>query len=151
MDKLFINRGADQNNRQIRRSAACLRDSFLFGIGCILLIILSQDDCWIFVGAALLAQLYGFLTFKNDRVVYDETGITLYSIWGKPFVIRWNDVLDICVIEEPLISKQLFIGRVLHIKCVDGKRQSAKSYRFPYQYYIGIDDFLSFVTSRFAN
>ena len=24
MDKLFINRGADQNNRQIRRSAACL-------------------------------------------------------------------------------------------------------------------------------
>lgn len=150
MNKTLFTKDIDSYNRQIRRSSKCLSDSFLFCIGCLFAAILIHDGRWIFVGVALIALINGFLTFRNDRVEYDIRGITLHSIWGKPFKISWNNVLNVDVIEEPLISKQFLVGRVLRITCVEGKHLRSNTYRFPYKYYIGIDGFLSFYAALFT-
>lgn len=148
MDKFIFKKDIEQPNHQIRISSSCLHGSFLFCIGCLVAVALFQEDRWIFIGLALLVLLHGLLSFRNDRITYDETGITMYSILGKPFKTSWSAILNIDVVEEPLISKQLFIGRVLRIKCKEKVGSSVTIYRFPYRYYIGIDDFLMFSKSH---
>lgn len=150
MNKTLFSKDIDSNNRQIRRCSKCLSDAFLICIGCLFAAILIHDGRWIFVGAALMILTNGILTFRNDRLEYDKSGIVMYSIWGKPFKTSWDNVINVDVIEEPLVSKQLIIGRVLRITCVEGKHLRANTYRFPYKYYIGIDGFLSFYTSLFT-
>jgi len=135
---------ANRSNQQIKRSVTCLLGTLLFCAGCLLAALLSQEDGWVFVGAGLFALIYGLLAVRNDRVKYDGTGITLYSVWGKPFHKNWSDVMNVDVVEEPLISKQLFVGRVLRIICKEKNGVCTTTYRFPYRYYIGINDFLSF-------
>lgn len=143
--KIFnLHERTDQTKQQIKRSPSSLRETALFCGVCLFIAVLLPGDRWIILTASLFALLYGYLADCNDRVTYDETGITMYSVWGKPFKKSWNDILDIDVAEEPLISKQLFVGRVLRIRCKEKKGKTSVTYRFPYRYYIGIDDFLLF-------
>ncbi|MBR7179963.1 MAG: hypothetical protein IKD27_10700 [Oscillospiraceae bacterium] len=83
------------------------------------------------------AALYIPLSLRHDRVDYDDTGITLYTIWGKPCFHPWSD-LKIDASEELLVSKQLSMGHVLRI------RTPKVTYRFSYRHYTGISEFLEF-------
>lgn len=144
MDIFIKHRLTNHCNQQIRRSVTCLLGTLMFCAGCLLAALLSQEDGWVFVGAALFALIYDLLAVRNDRVRYDDTGITLYSVWGKPFHKNWSDILNVDIVEEPLISKRLFVGRVLRIMCKEKNGACITTYRFPYRDYIGINDFLSF-------
>ena len=35
-----------------------------------------------FAVGAVFFVMYGFLTDRNDRMVYDDQGVILYTIWG---------------------------------------------------------------------
>lgn len=144
MDIFSIYNEMNQGKQQIRRPISYLYGTFLICAGCFFGAVLLQEDRWIFIGAALLALFHGLLSVRNDRLTYDEKGITLYSIWGKPFHKTWSDILSIDVVEEPLLSRRLFVGRVLRIKCMEKNGAAAMICRFPYRYYVGIDEFLSF-------
>lgn len=148
MKSCIFDKNMGQTDHQIRISPLCLSSSLLVSIGCLITAGFCPSDRWIYIGVALLALSYGFLAYRNDRVMYDDVGITMYSILGKPYKIRWTSILSIDIVEEPLISKRLFMGRVLRIKCMEKAGSSIMIYRFPYRYYIGIDDFLSFASSR---
>ena len=116
----------------------------LFCAGCFLIAILTREDKMLFITIALLALCYSLLTVRNDRLTYNDTGITIYTLLGKTFFKPWSDILSVEICEEPLISRQLFIGRVMRIKCTEKKGPTPAVYRFPYRYYVGVDDFLSF-------
>ena len=147
MKKCF-DKDMGQTDHQIRISPLCLYSSLLVSIGCFIAAGFCPSDRWIYIGVALLITFYGFLMSRNERVTYDEIGITMHSILGKSFKISWTSIISIDVVNEPLISKQFFIGRVLRIKCMEKEGSSATIYRFPYRYYLGIDDFLSFSSSH---
>lgn len=132
--------------RQIRRPISCLYGTLAISSGVLILAVFSLPDALIYLLMALVVLPYGLLTFRNDRVSYDEAGITLYNLWGKPYQKRWKEICKIDVVEEPLISRHLATGRVLRIYCIE-KRGTVAIYRYPYKFYICIDDFLSFVDS----
>ena len=148
MNECTFDKDMSQTDHQIRISPLCLYSSLLVSIGFLIAAGFCQSDRWIFILVALLGLFYVFLTARNDRVMYDEIGITMYSILGKPYKISWISILSIDVVEEPLISKKLLIGRVLRIKCIQKEVSSVTIYRFPYRYYLEIDDFLSFSSSH---
>ena len=148
MKNSIFNMNSDKTKNQIRRPPVYLIGAILLGGVFLLFAALSQADRWLFGGLGLFVLIYGFLTGRNDRVTYNESGITMYSILGKPFEKDWSTILDVDVVAEQLVSKRFFVGLVLHIKFLEGKGSSAKVYRFPYRDYIGIDDFLLFSASR---
>ena len=138
----------NQNKQQIKLSTSCVCSMLLFCSGCFFVAVLSREDKMLFVAIACLALGYSLLAARNDRLAYDNTGITLYTLLGKCFHKPWSDILRVEICEEPLISKQLFIGRIMRITCTEKKGLTTVIYRFPYRYYVGIDDFLSFYLVR---
>ena len=147
MDKKRLLFRQVQTIHQICRPVSSLYEVFLFCTVCVLAALLSREGKFIYIIAVLIALPYGLLTVRNERLEYNESGITLFSIWGKPFNIDWCDVRNVVVVEEPLVSKRLFVGHVLKIQCFVKHSSSVVTYRFPYRYYIGIDEFLSFYSS----
>lgn len=132
-----------QCERQICRSNTTLYSAVLFCAGIFIGgMLLGVDSVMRYIVIAI-TLVYGVLVYRNDRMSYDSDGITLYSVWGKPFYISWNNVLKIEIWDEPLISKQLFVGRVLRISLIENQGRKTTC-RFPYQYYIGIEAFLSY-------
>ena len=138
----FDFRTAVNNKHQIRLSPFCVRNMLLFSSVCLFGAMLIREDKVFYVAAALGVLCYSLLAARYDKLEYDDTGITQYSLLGKPFFEPWSNILCVEIREEPLISKQFLIGRVLRIECAN--RHSLTSYRFPYRYYTGIDDFYSF-------
>ena len=131
---------------QIKRPKSCLYGSYLVGSAIFLGALLSKTDRVMWFCISLLVLLLGVLSFKNDRVEFDEVGITFFNIWGKPYSKTWDEVRNVEVLVEPLISRQYVVGPVLKIQCTDQKKNkyAVTTYRFPYKYYIGIEGFLSF-------
>lgn len=136
----------DSGNLQIKRPRSCLYGSYLIGSAILLGALLSKTDIFMCFCLSLLVVLLGILSFKNDRVEFDAAGITFFNIWGKPYSKTWDEVRNVEVLVEPLISRQYVVGPVLKIQCIDQKRNqySVTTHRFPYKYYIGIEEFLSF-------
>lgn len=138
----------NHTEQQVRHPVSYGYGAVLFGAGWLLAALLSPDSKVVFITAGSVTLLYGLLSFRNDRITYDEQGITLYSLWGKSFSIGWDKIVCIDVADEPLISKRFVTGQVLRIRCNEQNGQN--TYRFPYRYYTGIDAFLAFYQSLSA-
>jgi len=151
MMKSCIKKCIRKSKQQICLSPSFLRGLFLLCVGCLLAAVLPLEGSAFFVGTAMLMLVYGLLAFRNDRLEYDKSGITMYSILGRPFYISWCDIVGIKIVEEQLVSRQFLSGKVLRIECESKRYKHTKTYRFPYQHYIGIDDFLVFFRTHIAN
>ena len=97
------------------------------------------------LGAAFFAG-YGIIMDRHDRVDYDGDGITLYTVWGRPILYRWNQLLVDTAVER-LPEKRLDVGPVLRVHVWEdcGK---ATVYRYPFKYYKGLAEFLAFADCR---
>lgn len=120
--------------------AACFLAVFLLSV-------CSSASAWLFLGGAALMVCCGLFIDRNDRVTYDENGITLYSIWGKPVLYRWTQIRNVDTAVEQLLSKQFLVGLVLRISITESTGRDTV-YRFPFKYYSGIPNFLAFVNCR---
>ena len=101
----------------------------------------------LFLVGAVYMVFYGIITDRNDRVAYDEQGVILYSIWGKPMPYHWSRVTKVDTAVEQLKDRRFIIGLVLriHVKENNGK---STVYRFPFKYYTGLAEFLAFANCR---
>ncbi len=127
-------------SHQIHPSKTYRRDALVM-LGLIAFFSLWELEGILTVIVIALAAFYILQTLRNDRVDYDENGVTLYTIWGKPCFHPWNE-LKIEASEEILVSRQLSMGHVLRI-CTP-----KETHRFPYRHYTGIAAFLEFRESR---
>lgn len=146
MDVFRQYRDNESSEPQIRQPISCLYGFCLLCSTFLAVALLFKADLFLCIGMSLFAILYGVLTYKNDRVTYNADGITFFTIWGKPYRKTWNEVHKVEIVIEPLISRQYMVGPVLKIQCLEQKRNrhAITTYRFPYKYYIGIEEFLSF-------
>ena len=54
-------------------------------------LILGREGGPLLVGVVFMV-LYGIITDRNDRVLYDEYGIVLFTFWGKAVPYDWSRV-----------------------------------------------------------
>ena len=76
---------------------------------------------------------YGIITDRNDRMAYDEYGIVLFTLWGKPILYGWSRVVKVDTAVEQLTDRRFIIGLVLRI-CVKETNGKRTVHRFPYKY-----------------
>ena len=108
--------------------------------------ILGREGGPLLVGVVFMV-LYGIVTDRNDRVAYDEYGIVLHTIWGKPILYDWSRVEKVDTAVEQLKDRRFIIGLVLRIY-VKETNGNITVHRFPFKYYTGLAEFLAFANCR---
>ncbi|MGN0113914.1 MAG: hypothetical protein ACI396_01150 [Acutalibacteraceae bacterium] len=83
------------------------------------------------------------LMYTNEKMYYDDSGITLSNMLGRKFFISWNDVI---AVENTIDDPRLTRGRpgiILKITYIakNGKTENAK---FDHTYYSGLYEFMAF-------
>ena len=116
---------------------------------CLGMLLIGEND-WgstvFFLLAAAFFAGYGAVTDRHDRVDYNEDGVTLYTVWGRPILYRWNRLLVDTAVER-LPEKRLDVGPVLRIHVWEDTGK-AVVYRYPFKYYTGLSEFLAFAHCR---
>ena len=109
-------------------------------------IIFGREDMTFAVGAVFFV-MYGVLTDRNDRMVYDDQGIILYTVWGKAIGYDWSRIVKVDTAVEQLPERRFIVGLVLRI-CVKERSGETTTYRFPYKHYTGLNEFLAYSNCR---
>ena len=146
MDELFA-KGNDMTGEIRRTKSSGLYGGFAAAFCCLAAwLILGREGAPLLVGVVFMV-LYGIVTDRNDRVAYDEYGIVLHTIWGKPILYDWSRVVKVDTAVEQLTDRRFIIGLVLRIfvKETNGK---ITVHRFPFKYYNGLSEFLAFANCR---
>lgn len=68
------------------------------------------------------------LTYFNEKMIYDDSGITLINMLGRKFFISWDDVIAVeNTIEDPRLTRGM-PGMILKITYITkhGKTEIAK-------------------------
>ena len=83
------------------------------------------------------------LMYINEKMYYDDSGITLSDMLGRKFFIPWDDVIAVeNTIEDPILTRGR-PGRILKITYIakNGKTESAK---FDHTTQSGLYEFMVF-------
>ena len=85
--------------------------------GCLIAWIIFGREGMTFAVGTVFFLMYGFLTDRNDRMVYDDQGIILYTVWGKAMPYDWSRIIKVDTAVEQLRERRFIVGLVLRI-CV---------------------------------
>lgn len=133
---------------EIRRTKTSGLYAAFAAAGCCLaaMVVFGSEGIHFFVGAVFMV-IYGLTVDRNDRAAYDEQGMILYTIWGKPMPYHWSRITKVDTAVEQFRDRRFIIGPVLRI-CVKENNGKQTVYRFPFKYYTGIAEFLAFVNCK---
>ncbi len=102
----------------------------------------------IFVLLMFLMMLEEYFSFKNNKLIYEEKGITIVTTANKPFFYSWDDVVSV---KDTYANPHVFVNpqkdwnksRVLEIGVRNYKSKIEYHYYF-FTEYSGIYDFLKY-------
>lgn len=90
------------------------------------------------------------ISVLNDKMIYDDSGITLSNIVGHKFFIPWRDVISVeNTFEDPRLCRGA-PGRIIKILYINrcGETESAK---FGFHNNIGVVEFLTYYWGNIEN
>lgn len=132
-----------------RTKAGGLYGGFAAAAVCLGMLLIGGHDggsIGFFLLAAAFFAGYGVIMDRHDRADYDEDGITLYTVWGRPIPYRWNQILVDTAVEQ-LTDKRFIVGLVLRVHVWEDNGRTAV-YRYPFKYYTGLAELLAYANCR---
>ena len=88
----------DQNT--VRTHIICFYRGLFFAAVCLCLVIIflllnNTHMLIVPILAAIFSITSSWLFYRNYRIDYDQNGITLHGVWGKPLYISQNQIVDV--------------------------------------------------------
>ena len=133
---------------EIRRTKASGLYGAYASAACFLaaLLIFGSEGVILLLGAASMF-VYSIAIDRNARLEYDDDGITMYTVWGKPIPYRWSQIAKVDTAVEQLTDRRFIVGLVLRIRVIESTGKETV-YRLPFKHYTGLAEFLAFVNCR---
>lgn len=133
---------------EIRRTKASGLYGAYASAACFLaaLLIFGSEGVILLLGAASMF-VYSIAIDRNARLEYDDDGITMYTVWGKPIPYRWSQIAKVDTAVEQLTDRRFIIGLVLRIRVIESTGKETV-YRLPFKHYTGLAELLAFVNCR---
>lgn len=98
----------------------------------------------------ILLFVFAVSIYVNEKMYYDDLGITICNILGRKYQILWSEVLSV----EDTLNDPRFCrgapGRIVKI-VYKNKKQKTETVRYDYGTCVGLPEFLSFWDSLESN
>jgi len=133
-------------NEIVHRKDVFVAKIFISVVLEIIFILLSMFYNQSLISLAIILPLVNIIEvfrFLNEKMIYDEKGITFNTMWNKKFFYSWDNVISL---KDTYIKKE---QRILKIDYRDLNGKNAYMV-FSFNAYTGVPRFLEFSSPRYS-
>lgn len=112
--------------------------------------ILIDSPLYLLIIFGALAEGHIVLSYVNEKILFDETGLTVITFLGRSEHFAWDDVTVSDRNENTRMAG--FRGVPVRVLELNVRSKNGRTYclRYPFRKYIGVSRFINFYTEYFG-